>query len=484
MPAVPDVPELFQQPGPQGLARKLGLLDATTLIVGSMIGSGIFIAPSLMAKNISAPGLYLGLWVLGGVFTLLGAFSYGELSAMMPHAGGQYVFLRRALGRLLGFLYGWTLLLVIQSGFCAAVSLAFAKYLGVFVPGLGEGTVLLQLALPAQLGTLSISTAQLCALAVLAFLTWINTRGVEAGAWVQNLFTILKVGAVLLLVLLGFALGKGSMRHFSPLWSTEVPHPPGAVQVGFLAALGVAMSKALFSYDAWNTVTFAAAEVRDPGRNLPRALVLGTAATTLTYTAAAAVYLYLVPLERMATVPENRIAAEAARVLFGEVGTQLVAGAILISTFGCINGMILGGARVLYAMACDRLFFAAASRTNERQVPHIALVLLGLWSGVLALSGRYDDLLTYTTFASLLFNALTVLALFLLRHRLPDVPRPYRAWGYPVTPALFLIISLLFVVYIVQGDPRSSLYGLLLVLLGVPIYVAMARRGAPRPAGH
>jgi APA family basic amino acid/polyamine antiporter len=436
-----------------------------------MIGSGIFIAPSLMAKNVAAPGIYLGLWVLGGLFTLLGAFSYGELSALMPRAGGQYVFLREAFGPLPGFLYGWTLFLVIQSGFNAAVSIAFAKYLGVFFPSIGEAHLLL------QLGPIRVSSAQAVAVLVIAALTLINTRGVVAGAAVQNLFTILKVAALLGLVALGFAIGKGSTGNFTPLWSTEVPRVQGAVQAGFLAALGVAVSKALFSYDAWNTVTFAAAEIREPGRNLPRALLYGTLVTTIVYTSAAAVYLYMVPLSAMAQVPENRIAAEVARLLLGNTGTLLIAGAILISTFGCVNGMILGGARVLYAMAQDRLFFSAAGRVNEQKVPHVALYLLGAWSAVLALSGRYDDLLTYTTFASLLFNALTVIGLYVLRRRMPDAPRPYRAWGYPITPAIFVLIAVLFVIYIVQGDPRSSLYGLGLVLLGVPVYFWLKPRG-------
>jgi APA family basic amino acid/polyamine antiporter len=458
----------------QGLLRKLGLFDATTLLVGSMIGSGIFIAPSLMAKNVAAPGVYLGLWVLGGVWTLLGAFSYGELAAMMPDAGGQYVYLRRALGPLMGFLYGWTLLLVIQSGFAAAVSIAFAKYLGVFLPFIGETQILF------RLGSQGVSSAQLTAVVVILVLTWINTRGVEAGAQVQNLFTILKVGALLLLTVLGFAIGRGSWGHFTPLWSTEVPHVPGAVQAGFLAALGVAISKALFSYDAWNTVTFAAAEIRKPERNLPRALIYGTLVTTLTYTGAAAVYLYLVPLDRMALVPENRIAAEAARLLLGQMGTRLIAAAILISTFGCINGMILGGARVLYAMGQDGLLFSAAGRINARRSPHVALCLLGGWSAVLALSGRYDDLLTYTTFASLLFNATTVACVYVLRRRLPAAERPYRTWGYPVTPALFILVATLFAVYIALGDPKSSLYGLALVLLGLPVYFALRGRQAAK----
>jgi APA family basic amino acid/polyamine antiporter len=457
------------------LSRRLTGLDATALLVGSMIGSGIFIAPSLMARNIAAPGVYLGLWALGGLFTLLGAWSYAELAAMMPQAGGQYVYLRRAFGPLSGFLYGWTLFLVIQSGFIAAVAIAFAKYLGIFLPAIGERQVLLSLPL-GPLGSLNFSTATLVALVVIAVLTYINTHGVVAGARVQNLFTGMKLIAIWLLVAAVLLLGggKGSVANFAPVFSSEVPalasHPL------FLGALGVAASKALFCYDAWNTVTFAAAEVRDPGRNLPRALVLGTLITTVTYLLAAAAYLYLFPLADMARLPENRVAAEAARLVLGDVGRKLIAAAILVSAFGCINGMILGGARVLFAMAEDGLFLRQASRLNRRQAPAMALLMLGAWSAVLAISGRYDDLLTYTTFASLLFSGLTAAAVFVLRRREPLAERPYRAFAYPLSSALFILVAALFVIYIVQGDPKSSLYGLFLVLLGVPVYFALRSR--------
>jgi APA family basic amino acid/polyamine antiporter len=463
------------------LARRLSSLDATAILVGSMIGSGIFIAPSLMAKNIAAPGVYLGLWLLAGVFTLLGAFSYAELAAMMPAAGGQYVYLRRAFGPLVGFLYGWTLLLVIQSGFIAAVAIAFAKYLGVFIPGIGEKEILFRVPL-GGLGSLGFSSAQAVALGVIAVLTLINLRGVAAGAAVQNVFTGLKLLALWALVAGILVAGKGSFANFRPLWSTELPRTivEGAVQVSFLAALGVAASKALFCYDAWNTVTFAAAEVRDPARSLPRALVGGTVVTTLTYVLAAASYLYLLPLSHMAVVPENRIAAVAAQALLGDTGGRLIAAAILVSTFGCINGMILGGARVLYAMAKDGLLFDAASSLNSRKAPGVALGLLAAWSAVLTVSGSYDALLTYTTFASLLFNAATAACVFVLRRKSPDEARPYRAFGHPVSTALFIAVAGFFVLYIVQGDPRSSLYGLLLVLLGVPVYALIRRARAPR----
>src|SRR3984957_2711679 len=403
----------------QTLQRRLGVFSATTIIVGSMIGSGIFIAPSIMASYVATPGIWIGLWLVGGVLTLLGALSYGELCAMMPQAGGQYVFLREAFGPTVAFLYGWTLFLVIQTGFNAAVAIAFAKFLGGVGLRVGENDVV------GSAGGFALSRAQLVAVGIIAVLTWVNARGVREGALVQNVFTVLKVGAIGLLVVVGFGSGKGSMSHFSPPLGTEL----GAkgLQMGLFAAMGGAMSKALFAYDAWNTVTFAAEEVREPQRNLPRALVAGTLVTTLAYTAACAVYLYVLPIDRMAGVEENRVASEVAGSLLGPAGITLVSIAILVSTFGCLNGLILGGARVLFAMARDNVFFRVAGKVDSvTHTPRGALVLQGIWSAVLALSGSYDRLLTYVTFASLAFNALTVVGLFVLRRTRAEMPRPYR----------------------------------------------------------
>ena len=453
------------------LERRLGVFSATTIIVGSMIGSGIFIAPSIMASYVATPGIWIGLWLVGGALTLLGALSYGELCAMMPHAGGQYVFLREAFGKTVAFLYGWTLFLVIQTGFNAAVAIAFAKFLGGVGLRVGETDVVW------SAGGFVLSRAQLVAVGVIAVLTWVNMRGVREGALVQNVFTVLKVGAIVLLVLVGFGSGKGSFGHFSPILGTELGSK--GLQMGLFAAMGVAMSKALFAYDAWNTVTFTAEEVRDPQRNLPRALVAGTIVTTLVYTAACAVYLYVLPLDRMAGVEENRVASEVAGSLLGPRGITLVSVAILVSTFGCLNGLILGGARVLFAMARDGLFFRAAGRIHPlSHTPRAALVLQGLWSAVLALSGSYDALLTYVTFASLAFNALTVVGLFVLRRTRPSAPRPYLAWGYPVTPAIFLVGALFFLLYIFLGDPKDSCIGIGLVALGFPAYWWFRRRSA------
>jgi basic amino acid/polyamine antiporter, APA family len=457
----------------QTLDRRLGVFSATTIIVGSMIGSGIFIAPSIMAGYVAAPGVWLGLWLVGGALTLLGALSYAELCAMMPHAGGQYVFLREAFGPLTAFLYGWTLFLVIQTGFNAAVAIAFAKFLGGVGLPVGEDDLVL------ALGPVTLSRAQLVAVAVIAALTWINMRGVREGALVQNVFTVLKVGAIALLVVVGFGSGRGSLSHFAPVLGTQLGDK--GLKLGLLAAMGVAMSKALFAYDAWNTVTFAAEEVRQPERNLPRALLAGTVVTTLAYTAACAVYLYVLPLDRMAAVTENRVASEVASVVLGPAGVTLVSVAILVSTFGCVNGLILGGARVFFAMARDGLFFRAAGRLDpERMTPRGALLLQGVWSAVLALSGSYDRLLTYVTFASLAFNALTVVGLFVLRRKRASMPRPYRTWGYPVTPAVYLAGAAFFLLYIFIGDPKDSCWGIGIVALGFPAYVWLRRR-TPAP---
>ena len=454
---------------PPALERRLGVFTATTILVGSMIGSGIFIAPSIMAGYIASPGLWMGLWLLGGGLTLLGALSYAELAAMMPSAGGQYVFLREAFGPRVAFLYGWTFFLVIQTGFNAAVAIGFAKFLGGVGLRAGEADVVL------AIGGFTLSRAQLVAAAVLGVLTAINARGLREGALVQNVFTVLKVGAIALLALSAFASGKGSPSHFASSPGGLALGPRG-IELGLFGAMGVAMSKALFAYDAWNTVTFAAGEVREPQRNLPRALVAGTVTTTVVYLAACAAYLYVLPLDRMAAVAENRVAADVASAILGPAGVTAVSLAILVSTFGCANGLILSGARVLYAMASDGVFFQAAGRVDaRRQTPSGALALQGAWSVVLAVSGTYDRLLTYVTFASLGFNALTVVALVVLRRTRPSAARPYRTWGYPVTPALYLAGALFFLVYIFAGDPRDACAGLVLVAIGWPAYAIFTR---------
>jgi len=477
---------------PPQLQRRLRLFDATTLVAGSMIGSGIFFALSIMGQWVQTPGILIGLWVFGGVFTILGAVAYAELAAMHPHAGGQYVFLREAYSDFWAFLFGWTQFLVIQTGFNAAVALAFAKYLGSLVPIFGESkhmaTIPLgdllplaaQVHVPEYLRHIEINSAQLVACGVIALLTAVNIRGVREGIFVQNLFTVLKVAALGALIVAGLA-RSGGASHFLPLLE---PIPgKAALQMGFLAGLAMAMSKALFAYDAWYTVTFVAEEVHDSERTLPRALLLGCGLVTVIYVLTNLAYLAVLPIGEIADVPENRVSQRVAEVLFGNVGSTLVIVAILIATFGCVNGLILGGARVSYAMAREGLFFNSCARLHPRNgTPAAALVYQGIWSMVLTLAGSYSELLTFTSIASVFFGGLTVAAVYRLRFTQPDRPRPYRCWGYPVTPALYLAIWLLFLFYIVLGAPRITGIGTLLILSGIPFYLGWkAKRSGGSP---
>lgn len=449
-----------------GLARRLGVLDASAIVIGSMIGSGIFIAPSLMAGFIQTPGLLILLWLVGGVLTVFGALSMGELAAAFPRAGGQYVFLSESFSPLWGFLFGWTFFLVVQSGFIAAVAIAFAKYLGVFFPFLGEARKLFSLDLFGR--GFSLSTAQAAAILCIALLTAVNIRGVRAGAVLQNVFTITKVAAMLLLVVAAFAFFRGSLRNFLPLLK---PVLPAASTLPLFAALAVAMSKALFAYDSWNSVAFVAEEVREPQKNIPRAMVLGSGAVALIYTLTTMAFIYVIPVGEMAAVSENRIGAAVAQAIMGQAGLVFITLAILVSTFGCVNGLILSGPRLYFAMARDGMFFRKNCRIHERyRTPHVSLLYQGAWSCLLVLSGSFNDLLTYTAFASLLFNAVTVIGLLKLRLQKPGLERPYRVSGYPLVPLLYVGIALFFIVYIVIGDPLNSGKGLFLILTGVPVY--------------
>jgi len=449
-------------PHEPSLIKGLGLLDSTTLIMGSMIGSAIFIAPSLMAGYMASPEWIILLWLVGGLITVLGALSYGELAAAMPRAGGQYVFLREAFSSMTGFIYGWALFFVIQVGFIAGVAVAFVKYLGVFVPALSETNTLL------SFGFVSVSTVQLAAIGSILLLTALNMFGLKLGALVQNVFTITKVGALILLVGAAFLFGHGSSTHFT---NSAAAFSAETLSMSFFAALAVMMSKALFAYDAWNSVTFTAEEVREPQRTLPRALILGTGLTTLVYTLTTLAYIYILPADLIVQVPDNRVAAAVMDRVMGPMGVTLITVAILISTFGCNNGLILTGARVYYAMAKDGLFFRTVSRIHPKyHTPVRALLYQGLWASALTLTGTYSDLLTYTTFASLLFNALTVTGLIILRHKKPEMPRPYKTWGYPVIPLLYIIIAMFFIVYIMVGDIRNTGLGLIIIASGIPIY--------------
>ncbi len=445
-----------------GLVKGLGLFSATTIVMGSMIGSGIFIVSADIARQVQSPGLMIMTWAVTAVLTVIAALSYGELAAMMPQAGGQYVYLREAFGPLSGFLYGWTLFLVIQTGTIAAVAVAFAKYTGVFFPAIAADRYLL------RLGSFGVNTEQLLAIGVLVLLTWVNTRGVRTGAMVQNIFTVAKTGALFGLIGFGFFAVRGTAggaANFSGFWQNA------DWSLATIRLVGVAMVGALFSADAWNNVTFTAGEVRNPRRNVPLALGLGVGSVCLLYIVANFVYLRLLPLEAIQHAPQDRVATAAAGVIFGPLAVQLMAAAIMISTFGCINGMALAGARVYYAMALDRLFFKPVAKLDAaHHTPAVSLVVQCVWASLLTLTGTYNDLLDYVIFAVLLFYMLTIAGVFVLRRRLPDAPRPYRALGYPVLPALYIVLAVIIEVLLLLYKPNYTWPGLIIVLLGVPVY--------------
>jgi APA family basic amino acid/polyamine antiporter len=442
----------------RGLVKGLGLLDSTTIVMGSMIGSGIFIVSADIARQVGSPGLLMVTWIMTAVLTVIAALSYGELAAAMPHAGGQYVYLREAFGPLPGFLYGWTLFLVIQTGTIAAVAVAFATFTGVFLPSIAAENKLLPF----------LSTQQLLAISVLVFLTWVNTRGVKTGSRVQNVFTIAKTGALLGLIGFGFLLGRNQQAaagNFTDFWR--------GAEWGWDAVrlVGVAMVGSLFSSDAWNNVTFTAGEVRNPKRNLPLSLLLGVGIVSALYLACNLVYLYALPLEGIQNAPQDRVATAVATAMFGGAGSDLLAVAIMISTFGCVNGMVLAGARVYYAMAVDGLFFRQVAAVDPvHHVPVASLWWQCGWACLLTLTGRYGDLLDYVIFAVLLFYIVTIAGIFVLRRTRPDLPRPYRAVGYPVLPAFYIVLAGLIEILLLLYKPNYTWPGLIIVLLGIPVF--------------
>ncbi len=460
-----------KQVKPAGLVAGLGLLDATMLVIGSMIGSGIFIVSADIARQVQSPALLILTWAITALLTLTAALSYGELASAMPQAGGQYVYLREAFGPLSGFLYGWTLFLVIQTGTIAAVAVAFAKFAGVFFPWISAHRQLL------HAGRFGISTQQLVAMAMLVLLTWVNTRGVRTGAAVQNTFTFAKVAALLGLVGCGLLFGRNPQavaRNFGDFWQHT------GWTFATIRIVGVAMVGALFASDAWNNVTFTAGETRNPRRNVPLALALGVGIVSLIYLACNFVYLSVLPLEAIQHAAEDRVATAAAAVILGPIAVQVMAAAIMVSTFGCLNGMILAGARVYYAMALDRLFFAPVARLHPtRRTPGVSLWVQCAWACLLTLSGTYSDLLDYVIFAVLLFYILTISGVFVLRRTRPEMPRPYRAWGYPLLPAAYIAVAGLIEVLLLLYKPSYTWPGLIIVLLGVPVFYAWRSLRAP-----
>ncbi len=473
---------------PAELVKDLGLLDSTTIVMGSMIGSGIFIVAADIARQVRSPGLFLLAWVISGLMTVIGAVTYGELAAMMPKAGGQYVYLREAFGPLFGFLYGWTLFLVIQTGTLAAVAVAFGKFLGVFVPWVSAQNILMNFGSASVFGhmiSLTLSSQQLIAILCLLVLSVVNIFGLRAGAWVQNIFTTLKVAVLLGLVALGLWWGA---RNSSLAIPAQGFWQGAHWDLATLTLVSVALVGPLFSSDAWNNVTFTGAEVINPKRNLPLALFLGTTTVCTLYLACNWVYLRVLPffgtphgagpLERgIQFAGEDRVATAAMQVMLGAKGEALMAAAIMISGFGCLNGMILAGARVYYAMAKDGLFFSAVGRVNSKyHTPAVSLVVQASWAGILTLTGTYSELLDYVIFAVVLFYILTIAGLFRLRRTRPDAPRSYRAWGYPVLPALYIAFALFVEWALVTHKALRSIAGLCIVALGIPVFYLWRRR--------
>jgi basic amino acid/polyamine antiporter, APA family len=457
-----ESPPVQNTVGDGQLVRGLKLFDATTLIMGSMIGSGIFIVSADMARSLRSPGLLLISWGIAAVMTILAALSYGELAAAMPRAGGQYVFLREAFGPLFGFLYGWTLFLVVQTGTIAAVVVAFSKFIGLFIPWISASRILVPLPFGYHL-----SSQHLAAIVVLALLTFVNCRGLRQGAAVQNIFTVAKVGGLLVLVLMGFILQGNPAAQKENL----EPFLPGSINLAMLAILGASLVGSLFSADAWNNVTFTGSEIVNPKKNLPLSLLIGTATVSLIYMLANIVYLRVLPLTAIASAPEDRVGTLVAQSLMGPWGMTFITMAILVSTFGCANGLILAGSRVYYAMASDGLFFKRAARISPRtHTPVFSLIIQAIWASLLVLSGTYGDLLDYVIFAALLFYVLTVCGLFVLRKKRPDLERPYKAWGYPVLPGLYIVMAFLVMLDLLFVKPHFTWPGLIIVLTGVPVF--------------
>ena len=499
-----------------GFLQELGLLDSAMIVAGSMIGSGIFIVSADIARQVGSAGWLLVAWVVTGLLTLAAALSYGELAAMMPKAGGQYVYLREAYSPLWGFLYGWCLFLVIQTGTIAAVAVGFARFLGVLVPSISPTTWIVR---PINLSAdyaLSLSVQQLVGILLIVGLTYASTRGIRLGKLIQNTFTSAKTLALLALIVVGILVGRNAdavTANFTDSWT---PHgiavirpdfsvvPPISASDGLwglLVACCVAQVGSLFSADAWNNITFTAGEVKNPGRNLPLALALGTGMVIVLYVLTNLAYLVTLPLPKLQHAPDDRVATAALETMMGGWGAMVMAVAIVVSTFGCNNGLILSGARVYYAMARDGLFFRATGRLNAHHVPAVGLVLQGVWASLLVLprtrlrdavgqplrdaatgleqyGNLYSNLLDYVVFSVLIFYVLTIVGLFVLRGQRPRAERPYRAFGYPLVPALYVVVATLIMLVLLVYKTQTTWPGLVIVLTGIPVYFVWRRFGA------
>jgi APA family basic amino acid/polyamine antiporter len=466
----------------------LGLADATMIVAGSMIGSGIFIVSADIIRNVGSAGWLIFVWVITGFMTLIAALSYGELSAMFPKAGGQYVYLKEAYNPLVGFLYGWSFFSVIQTGTIAAVGVAFSKFAAYLIPALSEDNKLLKIQTGINdcgLATyFSISAAQIVAIVLIIFLTYTNTKGVKGGKWIQNIFTSTKLLSLFGLIVAGFIMFKPEVWHanWSNAWvatkATLIDHcnPTSGFNVapiagaGLMGGIAAAMVGSVFSSDAWNNVTFIAGEIKNPQKNIGLSLFLGTLIVTIIYVSANLMYISVLPLDTLAHVEKDRVAVAASNVIFGNAGTIVIALMIMVSTFGCNNGLILAGARVYYTMAKDGLFFKSAGTLNNNAVPQWALWAQCVVAAVLCLSGKYGDLLDMISFIVVIFYVLTIVGIFILRKKMPNADRPYKAFGYPVLPIVYILMGISFCILLIIYKPEFTWPGLIIASIGIPLY--------------
>jgi APA family basic amino acid/polyamine antiporter len=463
------------------MKRELGLLDATLLVAGSMIGSGIFIVTADITRNVGSAGWLIAVWLITGLMTLIAAVSYGELSSMFPKAGGQYVYLKEAYNPLVGFLYGWSFFAVIQTGTIAAVGVAFSKFTAYLWPAVSEDIVLF------SLGSITVSPAQVLAIVIIILLTYINTKGVKGGKIIQTSFTMTKLVSLFGLIIFGFIMLKPDIweANWANAWSMQKLNVDGTFEsytlVAALGAIAAAMVGSIFSSDAWNNITFIAGEVKNPKRNIGLSLFLGTLIVTVIYVLANLVYMAVLPLQEIATADKDRVAVAASSVIFGNIGTVIIALMIMVSTFGCNNGLILAGARVYHTMANDGLFFKKTATLNKHAVPEFGLWLQCLVASALCLSGRYGDLLDMISFVVVIFYVLTIIGIYILRAKRPDAERPYKAFGYPFLPAVYIVMGICFCTLLIIYKPNFTWPGLIVVLTGVPVFYmwkAFDKKGA------
>ena len=456
--------------------QSLTLMDATMIVAGSMIGSGIFIVSADITRNVGSAGWLLAVWLITGFMTITAAVSYGELSGMYPKAGGQYVYLKEAFNPLAAFLYGWSFFAVIQTATIAAVGVAFAKFMAYLVPSVSESLVAL------DLGFVRISPAQLVSVVLILFLTFVNTRGIKSGKLIQTTFTVTKLASLFGLIVFGLIMFKKEVwaANWTDAWNLHnLGSSESLTLAAGLGAIAAAMVGSIFSSDAWNNVTFIAGEIKNPQRNIGLALFLGTLIVTIIYVSANIMYTAVLPLDEIASADKDRIAVAASHVIFGNVGTIIIALMIMVSTFGCNNGLILAGARVYYTMAKDGLFFKPAGQLNSFFVPQWSLWVQGIIACLWSMSGKYGQLLDMVSFVVVIFYVMTILGIFILRRKQPDLPRPYKAFGYPVLPAIYIVMGIAFCILLIIYKPQFTWPGLIIMLMGIPLYYfAVSRRKA------